>query len=105
MASSEHEGTVTTTLLLGGEQRTLFVGATVLVRKGERDCYGAVIAGFRGSIVDLTFTPHGEAQSVPAGMIIAVLSQRSTDATLDVPLIPQYQPSVTVAPRRRGGKC
>lgn len=98
-------GTVTTlTLDLGGERRTLTVGTVVLVRKADKDCYGAVIRRISGVTIHLTFTPHGEPRKVPAGMIIATIGSKTSPATLDLPSIPRYQPPASVAPRRRKGQ-
>lgn len=81
---------------------TVRVGAMVLVRSQERDCYGAVVQRIEGMHVNLTFTPRGERRRVLAGEILSAFNDQP--ATLDLSSVPQYQPDPQVTPRRRRAK-
>lgn len=84
-----------------GTQKTIRRGTMVLVRHGQLDCFGAVVAGVRDDMVHLTFTPHGAPRIVDPHLIISTLPTGSKADILDVPLVPQYQPLVSIMPRRR----
>lgn len=90
-----------TVQLENGARKLIRVGTTVLVRDGDNDCYGAIVRDIKGKSILLTFTPYGRPRQVPPHCIISTLPERSTADTLDLPLVPEYQPFVSSMPRRR----
>ena len=86
-------------ILIGTQSVLVEPGTLVLVRYGEAESYGAVIADLDECTASLTFTPEGMPREVPLGMILCSVNG-SGGATLDLSSIPEYQPPPTRTPRR-----
>lgn len=73
-------------------------GAMVLVRHGDNDSFGAMVAKVERTSALLTFTPVHMPRRVPLGLILCAVG--AGDATVDMSSVPRYQPEPTVVARR-----
>lgn len=93
------EGEVVTLLTGASRHITITSGSMVLIRSGDRECFGAIVRKIKGNYAQLTFTPRTAPREVPLGLILSSVGDEP--ATLDLSSIPRYQPEPTVTPRRR----